>query len=168
MRIKLVEVTNGERNWGKMLLGKFDTEWEYRSVIDGRGLIAGRGWGPNTLLVLDLQTGEGSLFSPGGYAKADLAKHQVWVCPMFEPFLEWLWKQPDPMAIPAHVDLPDAPFDFRGYRREGPDEATREAVRNERRDVPVPDALRVGVPRDAPAVSKPASRRARGRARAGR
>lgn len=139
MKVKLVEVTNGERNWGKFLLGRFDSEWEYASVIDGRSIIAGRGWDRHTLLVLDLQTGEGALFRPGGLASADLNKHQVWVCPMYEPFLNWLWKQPDPMDIPAHVDLPDAEFQMSGYRREGPSDAEREAVRNEGRAVPVRD-----------------------------
>lgn len=119
MKVKLVEVTNGPNNWGKFLLGRFDTEWEYQSAIDGRSIIGGRGWDQNTLLVLDLQTGEGSLFRPGGSAVADLEKHKIWVCPMFEPFLTWLWAQPDPFAIPAHVDLPEAEFQWAGYRRGG-------------------------------------------------
>jgi len=119
MKTKLVEVTNGERNWGKFLLGAFDSELEYRSVIDQRPLIRGRGWSSKHLLVLDLQTGEGAIFCLGGYAKADLDKHRVWVCPMFEPFLTWLYQQHDPFAIPAHVDLPNAEFAISGYRRPG-------------------------------------------------
>ena len=121
MKIKLVEVTNGNRNWGKFLLGAFDTEWEYKSAIDGNSIIGGRGWTRDHLLVLDLQTGEGAMFRLGGLAKADLDKHRVWVCPMYEPFLTWLYKQPDPFEIPAHVDLPDAEFAMAGYRRPGPD-----------------------------------------------
>jgi hypothetical protein len=74
--------------------------------------------------VLDLQTGEGVVLRPGGNAKADLDEHRVWVCPMFEPFLVWLYKQPDPRKL---YELPDvvtlgeaeAPSDLRGYRREG-------------------------------------------------
>jgi hypothetical protein len=120
MRVKLVEVTNGSRNWGKFLLGAFDTEWEYKSVVDGNSIIAGRGWSRDHLLVLDLQTGEGAMFRLGGSAKADLDQRKIWVCPMYEPFLTWLYKQPDPFAIPAHVDLPDAEFAFSGYRRPGP------------------------------------------------
>ena len=123
MKVKLVEVTNGERNWGKFLIGAFDSEWQYRSAIDGNSIIAGRGWVREHILVLDLQTGEGAIFLPGGRAKNDLDKHRIWVCPMFEPFLEWLYKQPDPFAIPAHVDLPDAPFSMAGYRRRGPEDA---------------------------------------------
>jgi hypothetical protein len=296
MKTRLVEVTNGPMNWGKFLLGAFDNEWEYRSAVDSELLVAGRGWDRKSLLVLDLQTGEGAIFYPGGYAKADLDKRNavyveydehgdpypvggpgferfvaatdreqarmdevenepravalqdqddasngpsrrpeeamlqglwrdgseevlrepqaqlqpvqevserevpgevsseslgctpvhgeqvqqmrlqtlhgsaalsspgskkegseleapkskaprsnqggaeevhsglrklprrdprwhgvgIWVCPMFEPFLTWLYKQPDPFAIPAHVDLPDAPFAMQGYRRSGP------------------------------------------------
>jgi len=121
MKIKLIEVTNGPQNWGKFLLGRFDDEWEYKSVIDGRSIIGGRGWDRDTLLVLDLQTGEGALFRPGGLASADLNKHKIWVCPMYEPFLTWLWAQKNPFDIPAHVDLPEAEFQMAGYRRPGPE-----------------------------------------------
>jgi len=44
--------------------------------------------------VLDLDTGEGGLFRHGGLANEDLAKKQVCVGPLFEPFLAWLYKQP--------------------------------------------------------------------------
>jgi hypothetical protein len=125
VRVKIVEVTNGIANWGKFLLGRFDTEWDYKSAIDGISIIAGRGWSLDHFLLLDLQTGEGAIFRPGGLAKADLDKHRIWVCPMYEPFLTWLYKQPDPFAIPTHVDLPDAEFAFAGYRRPGPADETR-------------------------------------------
>jgi len=128
MKIKLVEVTNGPNNWGKFLLGQFDDEWSYKSAIDGNSIIAGRGWSRDHVLVLDLQTGEGAIFRPGGSTQHDLAKHKIWVCPMYEPFLIWLYKQPDPMAIPSHVDLPDAEFAFSGYRRPGPDTELCEAT----------------------------------------
>lgn len=126
MRLKFMEVTNGPQNWGKFALGRFTPEeWTYRSAVDERSLLAGRGWSPDHLLILDLQTGEGAIFRPGGLASYDLDKHRVWVCPMFEPFLTWLWKQDtrDLDALPAHVDLPDAPFALAGYRRAGPPEA---------------------------------------------
>src|SRR6266568_9619596 len=82
-------------------------------------MLSERGWTSDHLLVLDLQTGEGAIFRPGGSARADLnEKHQVWVCPLFEPFMEWLYKQdtPDLTALPDQVELdaPGAPF---GYRR---------------------------------------------------
>ena len=75
--------------------------------------------------MLDLQTCEGAAFSPGGLVSADLNKHRVWVCPLYEPFLNWLYKQDttDLSALPAHVDLPDAEFQMSGYRRPGPEAA---------------------------------------------
>ena len=59
------------------------------------------------LVVLDLQTGEGAIFMPGGLAAADLDKHGIWVCPLFEPFLAWLYKQDlsDLDALPAVVEI---------------------------------------------------------------
>lgn len=127
MKIKIIEVTNGpNQNWGKMLLGRFDSEWEYKSAIPtatGRfPLLAQLGWGPDHILVLDLATGEGSIFFPGGSAPHDLKKHAVWVCPMFEPFLQWLYQQDTRNLdkLPAHVDIPEAEFSMTGYRRPGP------------------------------------------------
>lgn len=123
METKFVEVTNGPQNWGKFLLMRFDVEREYQSVIDPpRRLLSAIGWNPRAVWVMDLQTCEGVALNPGGHAGADLNKHKVWVCPMFEPFLTWLWEQPLPLdfaKIPAHVDLPDAEFAMSGYRREG-------------------------------------------------
>jgi hypothetical protein len=116
-----VEATNGEMNWGKFMLARFDeSEWGRRSAIDGSTLLHARGWSPRHVLVVDLQTGEGAIFFPGGLARTDLQKHRIWVCPLFEPFLEWLYTLEDPMSAPALVDLPDAPFQFYGHRRPGP------------------------------------------------
>jgi hypothetical protein len=124
MQTHFIEATNGEQNWGKFMLGRFTPEeWATRSAIDPQfSVIAGRGWSRDHIHVLDLQTGEGAIFKPGGYATADLMKHAIWVCPMFEPFLEWLYQQDltDLSALPRHVDLPEAPFAMSGYRREGP------------------------------------------------
>lgn len=120
MHTKIIEATNGPLNWGKFLLGRFDSEWDHKSVVnDGRPLLRERGWTPKHLLVLDIQTGEGVVVRPGGYAKADLDKHAVWVCPLFEPFLTWLYLQDltDLAKLPDHIDLPDAPFMMQGYRR---------------------------------------------------
>lgn len=125
METKFVEVTNGPRNWGKFLLGRFtDEEWNMRSAIGGMHvrLLPSIGWARDHIWVMDLQTCEAVGVSIGGSAHADLNKHKVWVCPMFEPFLEWLYKQKLPLdfsKIPAHVDLPDAEFAMHGYRREG-------------------------------------------------
>lgn len=119
-------------NWGKFLLGVLDVEWTHHSVMspDGGLLLPQCGWGLDHLWVLDLQTGEGAYFKPGGSAKADLDKHRIWVCPMFEPFLEWLYEQPirqkngivtvpQVQALPDFVELPDAPAAMSGYRRKG-------------------------------------------------
>lgn len=126
MKTKIVEVTNGPHNWGKFLLGVFDeTEMKTQSIVSplARPLLRQIGWGDNHILVLDLQTGEGAVFTPNPHssAKHDLDKHKVWVCPMFEPFLAWFYanKPASLDDLPAHVDLPDAPFSMAGYRREG-------------------------------------------------
>lgn len=133
MITKFIEATNGPLNWGKFLVGRFEPEeWAQRSgvdLVDSRPLLGARGWAPHHLLVLDLQTGEGAIFRPGGHAGADLQKHRIWVCPLFEPFLAWLYKQElaDLDALPAHVDLPAAPFEWRGHRRAGPEEGAHGA-----------------------------------------
>lgn len=124
MITKFVEVTNDEQNWGKFLVMKFDTEWEYRSCMtpeSKRPLLDACGWSRDHIWVLDLQTGEGVFVRLGGFAAADLNKHKVWVCPMFEPFLEWLYKQNmnELEKLPDRLNLPDAPFSMSGYRREG-------------------------------------------------
>lgn len=126
MKTHIIEATNGPQNWGKFMLGYFDEfEWQRESEVSvGLQVIPNRGWTRNTVFVMDLQTGEGALFTPPGLAKADLDKHQIWVCPLFEPFLEWLYTQPQPLifhTLVHHIDLPDAKFAFAGYRRPGPD-----------------------------------------------
>lgn len=130
MITKIIEVTNNDQNWGKFMLLRPDTEWSVFSQIDPPeplrgvrtlGLLARLGWTPEHLWVLDLQTGEGANFRAGGLAAADLNKHKIWVCPMFEPFLTWLYRQDlaDLAKLPDLVNLLDAPFEFRGYRRPG-------------------------------------------------
>lgn len=152
MKTKVIEATNGF-NWGKFMLGRFDpAEWRLRSglyeaarqatdTVMGDGtyddinaghpdpgvrtpLLQQLGWGPDHLWVLDLQTGEGGCYLPGGSAKADLEKHRIWVCPMYEPFLHWLYQQDlsDIDALPICVELPDAPSAVYGYRRPGPEQ----------------------------------------------
>lgn len=146
MKTKIIEATQdlkGMCNWGKFLLGRHDVEWQVRTGlyevarnitddVAGEGtwqepahspgpLLRSLGWGPEHLWVMDLQTGEGLLTRPGGSARADLQKHKVWVCPLFEPFLGWLYQQDlsDLDALPTLVELPDAPFEMYGYRRAG-------------------------------------------------
>lgn len=134
-----VELTNFF-NWGKFMVCRFDKEeWSRQSRIDGRGLIGGRGWSPKHLWIMDLQTGEGAMFLPGGSASYDLNKHAIWVCPMFEVFLKWLYKHPehwdDLTTLPPYLELTDpetlAESAIAGSRRPGPDPAARQTQAEE-------------------------------------
>ena len=120
MQTKIIEAASKEGNWGKFMLARLDEEWQRRSVISERILLSEIGWTRKHLVVFDLQTGEGALFLPGGYARADLDKHKVWVCPLFEPFLEWLYTQNLSYLnlLPDSVEIP-APLELVGYRRKG-------------------------------------------------
>ncbi len=131
MKTKFIEATQsveGGPNWGKFAVSQFDEEEVLRpSVIDPTlPLLRACGWlSRGQFLVLDLQTGEGAFFYPGGSAHADLEKHAVWVCPMFEPFLAWLYEavkgdQPVNLdSLPSLVELPGVPGAMYGYRRGG-------------------------------------------------
>ena len=123
MKTHIIEITSPAGNFGKFLLGKFEPhehDHPFATLNGARYLRAC--WTEDHLLVLDLETGEGALFLLGGLASADLDKHRIWVCPMFQPFLEWLYRQDLSAGIstlPAHLNL-DAPFALWGYRRPGP------------------------------------------------
>ncbi len=128
MITKIIEACqnkNAAANWGKfMVMLPDETEWSRRSEIDTKSplpLLHQIGWDRRHIWVLDLQTGEGACFPHGGRAKNDLDKHRIWVCPLFEPFLAWLYRQPlsELASLPALVELPDAEFALYGYRREG-------------------------------------------------
>jgi hypothetical protein len=126
MRTKIIEATQDlgkGPNHGKFLLGKMDVDdWAYQSRVAPIFTLLGYcGWTPKHVWVLDLQTGEGAFFRIGGYAKADLNKHKIWVCPMFEPFLQWLYDQKftELDELPDLVELPQAEFSMHGYRRNG-------------------------------------------------
>lgn len=115
---------NWDGNWGKFLVCIPEDEMGIRSELDTElkiPVIRTRGWGPNHVLVLDLETGEGAIFRLGGYAKADLDKTHIWVCPLFESFLTWLYryKTEEIPYLPQLVFLPEAEFAFHGYRRTG-------------------------------------------------
>jgi hypothetical protein len=117
-------------NWGKFLVAEFDTEFTRQSAVNTEysgSLLTSIGWTWQHVWVLDLQTGEGAFFRPGGLAHADLQKHRIWVCPLYEPFLEWLYEryreagELDLDELPDVVELPGAEFAFSGYRRPGPE-----------------------------------------------
>lgn len=129
MITKIIEVTNNNLNWGKFMVCRMDTEWGRAVKIEDDGMVTWSqtpllracGWGTNAVWILDLQTGEGACFIPLGHAPSALNKHRIWVCPMFEPFLVWLYTQDltDLSKLPDTLNLPDAPFDTQGYRRRG-------------------------------------------------
>ena len=145
MKTRIIEATNAEGgggiNWGKFMVAQYDTnDWLTRSTVDaGRALnsiLAGRGWTQKHAWVLDLQTGEGACFLLGGSAEHDLnEKHRIWVCPLYLPFLRWLYKQSkttDPHwldKLPAVVRFTEdeAPSALAGYRRGGGDDGTEQA-----------------------------------------
>lgn len=123
MKTKFIEATDAsEFNWGKFAICRFDQEeWSRRSAMIDELQLHHRGWTPDNILFLDLQTGEGVILRPGGYVPADLAKHAIWICPMAQPFLEWLYRQDltDLDALPAKVNLGKVPTALSGYRRPG-------------------------------------------------
>lgn len=121
MKRYFFEATNGPNNWGKFMVVPMVDEMTYPSEVTGRPLLPACGWGPQHLWVMDLQTGEGAVFQPGGSASADLNKHQIWVCVLFEHFLSWLYKQDtaDLAALPKLIDFPEAPMALAGHRRPG-------------------------------------------------
>jgi hypothetical protein len=128
MRTAFIEVTQkaGNFNHGKFLVGQFDRDEGGRPShlpgYEGGRLLGRCGWTPTHFVVMDLQTGEGAIFHRGGNAVADLNKHRVWVCPMFEPFLEWLYAHDwtDVSELPHFVELDTKIAALAGYRREGP------------------------------------------------
>lgn len=132
MRTKIIEAVQSRGhpgNWGKFLVGEPDLEFTRQSAVKSEfpgSLLTSIGWTWEHLWVLDLQTGEGAFFKPGGLAAADLEKHAIWVCPLFCPFLEWLYEryreagELDLDSLPDLVELPGAEFSFHGHRRPGP------------------------------------------------
>ena len=124
MQTTFVEVEH-DFNWGKFAVGRFDTdEWARTSGVGTQtSLLKQRGWTLDHIWVFDLQTGEAAYFRPGGIAQYDLNKHKIWVCPMFQPFLQWLYQQDlsDLTKLPKVVKLTekDAPGAMYGYRRKG-------------------------------------------------
>jgi hypothetical protein len=133
MKTHFLEATNDDLNWGKFLVCIYDDEEKsYKSQmcpdLFGRPLLVSTGRGRPSFWLLDLQTGEGAEFYPPApkdafTAKFDLDKHAVWVCPMYEPTLVWLYQNSHLVfggGLPGKINLPNAEFSFRGYRRPGP------------------------------------------------
>lgn len=120
MEIHFYEVTNGPHNWGKLAVGTFErSEWEYISQVAGEPLLARLGHGPSTRLFLDLTT-EGALFDCSYVLSPQLARHKIWVCPMFEVGLREFSNHDIHQAQKEwrpHVDVRNALFQFEGFRR---------------------------------------------------
>ena len=53
---RLIEVTNGPNNWGKFMVARFDSEYNYRSRIAAAPLLRTIGWNSGHIIVFDLQT----------------------------------------------------------------------------------------------------------------
>jgi len=132
MKTKVIEATD-QINWGRFMVGVLDHEREAVSQVDGMP-VCGRRWDQRTIFVMDLVTGEGAMFGPWGLAAADLQKHAIWVCPLFEPWLEWLYaRHPFTLdELPAVVNLDPTVTAkhnaLSGYRRAGPSAEERAQV----------------------------------------
>ncbi len=117
MDSRIIEATSG-MCWCKFLVARYGPdELNHLSQVDtGRPVLPARC--STDLLVLDLATKEGAVFTPGRCAKADLRKHDIWVSPLFSPFLDWLYKQDitDLANLPDLVELAGEG----GVRPEGP------------------------------------------------
>lgn len=115
-------------NWGKFVVARYTTDELHAPTrfpgCEGQRVVSLRGNGAQHIWVLDLATGEGFRVPVSErHAFSALEQHQVWVCPLFEPFLEWLltyiaghpsdWWD----TLPRTVELPDATFEMRGHRR---------------------------------------------------
>lgn len=80
MDTKIIEANQDNVFYGKFLLGRFDREeWARPAIMQGmRSLLHNEGWTSDHILILDLsRPGNGSIFRPGGYAKADLKKRRL-------------------------------------------------------------------------------------------
>jgi hypothetical protein len=136
MIARIVEFTNGflstSQSWKFMVAQFDDQEWDQKSALPEASpytsLLAQIGHDRYHLWVLDLQTCEGACFRPGGNAHADLEKHAIWVCPMYEIFLGWLYRHPEfwqsvQSLPPLIVDKGQealAASGWAGHRRPGP------------------------------------------------
>jgi len=134
MELKFIEAGHSTPgNWGKFAVGRYtDAELIEPTRFpgcEGQRVVSLRGNGVHHIWVFDLATGEAARFTPGGHAKADLDSHKIWVCPLFEPFLVWLYQHIAEKGqvgwwdeLPRSVVMPNnTPFDLAGYRRSGPD-----------------------------------------------
>ncbi len=139
MDTKFVEVGHGPSggNWGKFMIARYTANELLEPTqfpgCEGQRIVSLRGSGRHHIWVMDLATGEGARFPvdlgghPGATARKHLDDHQIWVCPLFEPFIGWLYdfSSANPNTwwdeLPRTIEIPEAGFAFAGFRRgEGP------------------------------------------------
>ncbi len=129
MLTKFIEVTDPTQfNWGKFVISQYEAEeWARMSQISGApSLLRDRGFEGGDIWVMDLQTRESACINFNTDPVHQLEKHRIWVCPMFSPFLQWLWQQDlsDVTKLPSVVILPaelvKGHVAMQGYRRSGP------------------------------------------------
>ena len=104
------------------MLARFDAqEWQRRGAIaldpyaSRVPLLTQCGWGPEHVWVLDLATGQGACFRPGGHAGADLEKRAgLWVCPLYRVVLAWFYQHKECWGLdelPECITLTDKESD---------------------------------------------------------
>jgi hypothetical protein len=132
VKSKFLEVTN-KANWAKLQLLQWEPSDLARPSLVQKGKVLlnavqvrrGDAADPLTaVFVRDLQTQEGCEFypSPEADCKTQLDMHRVWVCPLFYPFVSWLFAnyQGDVTSLPDLVELADSKKqEYQGYRRPG-------------------------------------------------
>ncbi len=137
MDTKFVEAGHGPDggNWGKFLVGRYTEDElaepaQFPGCEGSRRLVNLGGPGRQDIWVLDLQTGEGARFPIEFVRDVDvhhqLNKHRIWVCPLYEPFVAFLfgyignhqrtWWD----TLPRTVEMPTAGIVVFGRRRPGP------------------------------------------------
>jgi hypothetical protein len=140
VKTRIVEATNGNHQ-GKFVVCRFDAdEWIRISLFSDApmSLLRENGYEHTSLLVVDLSTREGAVFTPperpGGLTDAHWqviatncanaalnTDHQIWVSVLFPAFLGWLYAH-DRIDPSSFDDLPDyveltAPLAADGERR---------------------------------------------------
>lgn len=150
MLTKIIEASSGMMgNWGRFMLMQYqDAERNYPTHYQlttedraGRRIpgvpmtIWVNDYPPEhaVIWILDLITGEGATFDLEQELPEQLHRHQIWVCPLYQPFLVWLQgfvkAHRDELApsydklldmLPTNVGLPGIPVEIHGHRRPGP------------------------------------------------
>jgi hypothetical protein len=134
MHTKIVEVVSG-MCWCKFLVARFEPEeLAHPSQVDMGRTVMGPHHDARSLLVLDIGTGEGAVFTPGGSPSADLYKHAIWVSPLFGGFLKWLYALPK-VVLADLPDLVELGESFGGERGSPLDELLKRCLRSDDKEM---------------------------------